>query len=424
MLMGNVAAAAEALAALSLPPRALVLLDVRNPLHHLALIIALGLLGRPSASVGSNFAVEKAGVAPHLLLTDRDTPGPAGLRTLRLDDRWFAFDAATPIDYARLLALPGFSAPTEIVRYVFSSGTTGHPKCVALTEATLELRVFHVHLTAEGTGSDAAINLMGFSTIAGILLPMVTLPTGMLLCFPRDIADALAMVRLFNVGAMILAVAHLHAMLPMVAAEPPPEQLRALHVAGSRLPRALLMEARARLCSNLSFGYGSTEMGAMAGGTAASLERYEGSAGYLRPWVEMQVVDAEGRQVPAGSDGIIRVRSPEMASYAGAANDPVEHFRDGWFYPGDVGRLHPDGLVVITGRTSEVINRGGVIVAPELIEEVLRRDPAVRDVAVVGVPRNGLDEIWAAVVADGEIAPQALADRAAPAQSVTETVFR
>jgi len=69
---------------------------------------------------------------------------------------------------------------------------------------------------------------------------------------------------------------------------------------------------------------------------------------------------------------------------------------------------------VVTGRTNEVINRGGVIVAPEIIEEVLRLDPLVRDVAVVGVPINGIEEIWAAVVSDDAFDAQAIAQRAHP----------
>ena len=175
---------------------------------------------------------------------------------------------------------------------------------------------------------------------------------------------------------------------------------------------ALLNEARARLCSNVVMGYGSTEMGSMTGGNAVSLERFEGSAGYVRPWVDMQAVDGNGLLVPPGTDGILRARSPEMAFYATRTADPAETIRDGWFYPGDVGRIYGDGLVVITGRTTEVINRGGVIVAPELVEEVLRLDPAVGEVAVVGVPMAGIDEIWAAVVSKQPIDAQAIAERA------------
>ena len=59
-----------------------------------------------------------------------------------------------------------------------------------------------------------------------------------------------------------------------------------------------------------------------------------------------------------------------------------------------------------------MINRGGVIVAPEFVEEVLRLDPAVKDVAVVGVSVGGLEEIWAAVVSEQPFDVQAMAERA------------
>jgi acyl-CoA synthetase (AMP-forming)/AMP-acid ligase II len=90
-------------------------------------------------------------------------------------------------------------------------------------------------------------------------------------------------------------------------------------------------------------------------------------------------------------------------------------FKDAWFYPGDVGRIYPDGLVVITGRTNEVINRGGIIVAPEVIEEVLRLDSRVQDIAVVGVLNAaGIEEIWAAVVSDTELDARTMIEASRP----------
>jgi long-chain acyl-CoA synthetase len=77
--------------------------------------------------------------------------------------------------------------------------------------------------------------------------------------------------------------------------------------------------------------------------------------------------------------------------------------------------LYPDGLLAVTGRSSEVINRGGVIVAPEIIEDVLRLDKRLTDVGVVGVPAaNGIEEIWAAVVSDATIDTRALAEASRP----------
>ncbi len=398
---------------LELPQGTPVMLDVRNPLQHTALILALALLGLPSASVGSTFAIEKAGVLPGLLLADHEVT-LAGVRTLPIDDRWFAHDPAAAVDYPRLARLPGFPSADHVVRYVYSSGTTGYPKCVALTLAVLELRIFHTLMTTLVGQGTAGMNMLGFSTIAGIMAPLLTLPTGMLLCFANGNAEALAMIRLFNVSMLSVAVVQLDGILRLVADQPPPPSLRMVAVGGSKLPVRLLNEARARLCTNIVMGYGSTEAGSLTNGTAPVIERHEGSAGYLRPWVQMQAVDANGAEVAPGLDGFLRVRSPEMAFYASNGGDPIEMFTDGWFYPGDVGRLHPDGLVTITGRSSEVINRGGVIVAPELIEEVLRLDPSVRDVAVVGAPVNGVDQIWAAIVSDAPLDVDAIAARAHP----------
>jgi acyl-coenzyme A synthetase/AMP-(fatty) acid ligase len=256
--------------------------------------------------------------------------------------------------------------------------------------------------------------MLGFSTVIGILAPLLSLPFGQALCFASGNAEALQIIRTFKVESLSLMVAQLQGFLQALGSDPPPSSLQIVVVGGSKLPGPMLRAARAKLCSNIAFGYGSTEMGNITGGTGDSLERAEGSAGYIRPWVEMQVVDRDGRLMPPGSDGIIRVRSPEMASYANDAGDPIETIRDGWFYPGDVGRVYPDGLVAITGRTTEIINRGGVIVAPELVEEVLRLDPAVKDVAVVGVPVGGVEEIWAAVMSDAAVDAEAVAARAHP----------
>jgi acyl-coenzyme A synthetase/AMP-(fatty) acid ligase len=412
-LVRSIEAAAGVLATLDLPRGGMVMLDLRNPLQHCALMLALKLHGIASASVPSTFAVEKAELLPSLLLTDRPGVSLPGVTVRLVDDRWFAHDPEASVDYSRLLGLPGFASPNQVVRYVYSSGTTGYPKCVAFTEACLEMRVAHIMLTTTQGAQGAGLNMLGFSTAAGIMAPLIAFTTNMTLCFAGSVPEALQMTRVFKVETLSLAVVQLHGFLKLLATEQPPTSVKLLILSGARIPRRLLLEARARICPNVYFAYASTEMGTMTGGTGISLERHEGSAGYVYPWVEMQAVDAEGVPVPPGEDGIIRARSPEMAQYASGSGDPVEMFKDGWFYPGDVGRIFADGLVAITGRTNEVINRGGVIVAPEVIEEVLRLDPAVKDVAVVGVPNaQGLEEIWAAVVSDGEVDANVMAGRA------------
>ncbi len=406
-LASMILAAATAVETLALPEGSPVLLDVRNPARHTALIIALGLLGLPSASIGTGFSLGTSGIAPGALLTDDPSRKVDGVNTLLLDDNWFAYDPATA-PYAPLLALPGFSSTTDVVRYVFSSGTTGVPKCVALTGEVLERRIFYTAITILQGRSGAGLNMLGFSTIAGIMAPLLTLPTGMLLCFSSSNEEALQMIRIFNVSMLSLAVIQISGFLKVLGNDPPPASLQLLAVSGARIPPRLMTEARSRLCSNVITGYGSTEMGSMTGGNSVSLGLREGSVGYIRPWVELEAVDQQGTPVPYGQDGILRAKSPEMAFYASSNPDNVELIKDGWFYPGDIGRVYEDGLVVVTGRTNDVINRGGVIVAPELIEEALRTFPSVQDVGVVGVEINGIQQIWAAVVSTEQVDANAL----------------
>ena len=96
-------------------------------------------------------------------------------------------------------------------------------------------------------------------------------------------------------------------------------------------------------------------------------------------------------------------------------------FRDGWFYPGDVGRVDVDGVVTIEGRTTELMNIGSAIVAPEYVEDLMASAPGIADVGVFAVrTADGHDEIWAAIVPNADFDQNArvsdllarLADRA------------
>lgn len=427
-LMGATAAAVDALTSFGVKPRQLVILDIRNPIHHTAMIYALALLGVRSASVGTIFVTQQSGPRPDLFLTDRDDLPPSDLPVRKVDPRWFSFDQSAPIDYARLMGMPGFPNPDDVVRYVYSSGTTGRPKCVALTNASLELRMAHTQTYMnQRILSGAALNMMGFSTIAGIMSPILTHSVGALLCFSSNYVEALQLVRMFNVSAIGGAVVQLQGILNALGTAAPPPSLRCVSVAGSKLPIRMLSEIRSRLASFVIGGYGSTEVGGLTSATAADFERHEGAAGYILPWATIEAVDDTGSALPAGSEGVLRVRSSEIAFYVGDRGEPLETTSDGWFYPGDFGRIEPDGLVVITGRTGDIINRGGVVVAPELIEEVLRLSASVTDVAVVGCTNTaGIDEIWAAVVASARLDPDRLIAEAAPKlnERVPDRVFQ
>ncbi len=407
VLAGAMLTAADRIAGLGLKPGAIVGIDVRNPLHHIILMFALNLRGVASASVQTAFSVEQSGLSPAAILVDSHATHPAGLRLVSIDESWFTVDPETPPDFVRLLAMPGFADENAVMRVIFSSGTTGVPKSAGITSKVLASRFNHSLFVIPG-GAVRSLTLLGMSTLGGFLSPIWALGTGGVACFAGNPAEALHVCRIFNVDVLTVAVLQLQAVLKALGTAPPPPLKRVI-AGGSKISQELLKEARARLCANLTFSYGSSEAGIVAIADGGLLEGIEGAAGFVLPWIELEVVDEDGKRLPPGTEGILRTRSEELAHYVIDHPDNALLFRDGWFYPGDIGTLRADGLLVVTGRSSEVINRGGAIVAPDLIERVLTSRPEIAEAAAFGIPVSfGVEEIHAAVVVRGRFDEQEL----------------
>jgi acyl-CoA synthetase (AMP-forming)/AMP-acid ligase II len=108
--------------------------------------------------------------------------------------------------------------------------------------------------------------------------------------------------------------------------------------------------------------------------------------------VELRVVDAEGKPVPAGTDGEVQLRTGRtMTGYWGAKEKTrVTIDEEGWVHTGDLGYMDDEGYLFLTGRSGDLIIRGGENIAPAEIEQVLYEHPEVLEAACVGVP----DEEW------------------------------
>ncbi|MDI5942818.1 AMP-binding protein, partial [Micromonospora sp. DH15] len=147
-------------------------------------------------------------------------------------------------------------------------------------------------------------------------------------------------------------------------------------------------------------GYGLTET--CSGLTyldAAHQEAKQGSVGLPVPWVQVRVVDPDGRDVPVGEDGEVVARGPKVSP--GYLDDPEATraaFRDGWFHTGDVGCLDADGYLYIRDRLKDMIRSGGENIASAEIENVLAGHPLVLAASVVGAPHPVWVEVPVAFV--------------------------
>jgi acyl-CoA synthetase (AMP-forming)/AMP-acid ligase II len=167
-------------------------------------------------------------------------------------------------------------------------------------------------------------------------------------------------------------------------------------------------------------GYGLTEGGCVSTLNPPAGESRPGSVGIRLPWQEVKVfvLDAEGRaarQAATGEVGAIAIRGPNL--FKGYLNP--EHNRGLWIEPpeqrwlntGDLGRVDDDGYLWLTGRSKELIIRGGHNIDPKLIEEPLHEHPAVALVAAVGRPDAHAGEVPVAYIQlrpDKEARPEEL----------------
>jgi fatty-acyl-CoA synthase len=112
------------------------------------------------------------------------------------------------------------------------------------------------------------------------------------------------------------------------------------------------------------------------------------------PWVHGEAIDEDGRRLRAGERGVLRFRSPTLVGgYIGDAAATGKSFRDGWFYPGDIGSIDAGGYLVLAGRTDDRLNLGGRKVDPGLIEQALNDHAGVAESAATAVPLGELGQM-------------------------------
>jgi acyl-coenzyme A synthetase/AMP-(fatty) acid ligase len=170
--------------------------------------------------------------------------------------------------------------------------------------------------------------------------------------------------------------------VPVIGDELP--TLRFITSSAAPLPAERQLEFERRYRIPIVQGCGMTEAGFMGGNPPDA--RRPGSIGPAMPYLSARFVDDAGAICPPGQTGELVVSGPQLASaYLGEHGTLVPIRQDG-FRTGDLGHVDADGYLYLTGRTKDLIIRGGVNIAPMEITGVLLSHPAVADAATIGVP--------------------------------------
>jgi len=304
---------------------------------------------------------------------------------------------ADPDDAARARFAASRPGADEVVELLYTSGTTGEPKGVMHTSNTLYANILPY---AERLGLDGDDTVFMASPLAhqtgfmyGIMMPIIL---GGKIVF-QDIWDAAKAVDgIAAEGATFtMAATPFLSDLTDEAAKRPDEvrTLRTFLSAGAPIPRALVRRAADHLGANIISAWGMTENGAVTTTRIGDPpDKAFETDGVPVPAMEIRVVDEGGATLPADTEGRLQTRG--ASNFVGYLKHPERYDTDaeGWFETGDLARIDRDGYVRITGRTKDVIIRGGENVPVVEVEGLIYQHPAIQEVAVVAMPDGRLGE--------------------------------
>jgi len=328
---------------------------------------------------------------------------PPGIRTVEV-----------PREYARLLGKPRppRAEDHEDLTLMYTSGTTGRPKGVLMTQRAAACYALSRMIDLGLGFHEVALHCFRYFHFGGLYLGLVNLLRGNTLVLVRQFDPERVLRALALEGVTILGCVPTQALMlaeELSRGRYDTSSVRLVINAGAPLRhRKLLREIFPR--AGLGNVYGLTEGGVsyLSPGEAAGADpRCVGRPTFVGA---VSIQDEQGQALPPGQVGEIAVQGPHLLR--GYHRDPEATqvaFRQGWFLTGDLGTMDEAGRLHLVDRKKDVIITGGENVYSGEVEEVLLQHPAVAEVAVVGVPDPHWGEaVVAAVVPQGPLREEEL----------------
>jgi cyclohexanecarboxylate-CoA ligase len=293
--------------------------------------------------------------------------------------------------------------PDDITQLIYTSGTTGEPKGVMHSANTVMANIIpyaqRLQLDAEDVVLMASPMAHQTGFMYGLMMPIMLKARAVL----QDIWEPKKAVEVINSERASFTMASTPFLTDLTKAvadhKTPVPTLNTFLCAGAPIPGPLVEQARAALGTKIVSAWGMSENGAV---TLIELsdpdERAFTTDGKPLAGVELKVVDIDGSSLPAGETGKLYVRA--CSNFGGYLKRPHLNGTDaeGWFDTGDLARMDAQGYIRITGRSKDVIIRGGENIPVVEIESLLYRHPAVAMAAIVAYPDERLGERACAVV--------------------------
>jgi acyl-CoA synthetase (AMP-forming)/AMP-acid ligase II len=398
----RVAHAAGALACSGVRSEAIAGLSMTDSADHLVILLALMRVGAIVLPMEPRWTDPERNrlistFRPEVIVTDNSNLSVGGIRTIVAGGRWMDQSLQTkPMS-------TWTTTPSSPLLLSLSSGTTGSPKGPLMTHGLALRRLVHECLSMGFTWEDVNLCAAPLYFGGGRNVTLSNLFVGATVyIFPppyeaEELAKEIIAHRITN---MFLVPTTIRRLLKLSIENPPlfPD-LRMLQSGGGILHEDELKLACQLLTPGVINVFATTEAGVVTVPTPDESNSHPASVGRAGVMSEVQIVDAEHRPVKPGVIGRVRYWTPATPpEYYQNEEETALAFRDGWFYPGDMGWLDEDGYLYLSGRSKDMIIRGGINIFPIEIEGVLQAHPDIMEAAVVGWPIGDLGEEVAAFV--------------------------
>jgi crotonobetaine/carnitine-CoA ligase len=384
---------------------------------------AVALLGEAGAAARLDEAAAVAGFCGLRLALRGEAPGwPA----LALAPR----SPSPPPDGPAGSSLPPPPGPDDLFEILYTSGTTGHPKGVMLSHRSMASEADSVASYWAARPDDVFLGVLPlFHVNAQLVTLLPALTTGARLVLARSFSAGGWIDLVRRHGVTISSIVGTQVRMIMATPERPDDSETALRLVpyGLNVPPAMWTGFERRFGAPLCNIYGLTEAVAVATAAPVHGDRRIPSVGRPGRGRAVGIFDDDGKELPPGAEGEIRIRGERgvslMVGYHGRPEETEAAFARGpgggpptaaagaaedsdWLRTGDLGRVDEDGYLYFVDRAKDVIKRAGENVSASEVERVLSEFPGVAEVAVVGRPDPVRDEAVVAFVVPAAGCPE------------------
>jgi len=295
-----------------------------------------------------------------------------------------------------------YSSIDSPIALIFSSGTTGKPKSFSLSMGNLESRM-PVYFD-ETSGYKGSLVLLDVSTAAGFGSFYAELRVDGCYLMPSDSGTNVGLVIKHGTRSILGSPNQIAEFLQAAAhSESSRFSIEKVLVTGASLSSVVALQVKSFFNCQIINSYGSSEAGLVSARSDNSTNPFD--LGNVIEGILVQVVDEDDQPVPEGITGKIRAKSPSITPGYFRDNPSTSiFFKDGWFYSGDLVHFEGGGRLFLDGRSSELINVGGVKIDPAKIDDLVRGKFGVVDAGAFGFrDAGGAEKFGLAVVISQEL---------------------